>query len=300
MTVKLLRYQEKCFLLALPDTEIRPNVARQFTVNSPTFANKEDAGLNKQETKLPTINELEDQIASEMMPTIQPYLALLQDAYFLSAEIFRSALPEVNPSLAKQICCKLLMRLNNDLRAIFMLVNVGYDVQANCVAASVYECAFTIGTIWDNPELSKEWINWDDPKKTFRDAFTLTKMCLENYGQHKDWTNVMYKLYRQLCWGKHLNPIAEQQGGMERGGNIIDYIPGPRADDLTLRGVCFCCAYAVLFTLIGMQMFIQKHTKPENQQLMTRKLQALGIRQHDLYKEGLARWGSSDPFPGDW
>jgi hypothetical protein len=181
-----------------------------------------------------------------------------------------------------------------------MLVNVGYDVQANCVAASVYECAFTIGTVWDNAELAKEWINWDEPKKTFRDAFTLTKTSLENYGQHKDWTDIMYKLYRQLCWGKHLNPIAEQQGGMEREGNVIDYIPGPRSDDLTLRGVCFCCAYTVLLALIGMQLFVQKHTKAENLHLVTQKLQALGARQHELYKAGLAKWGSSDPFPGKW
>lgn len=246
-----------------------------------------------------SIIDHENQIAKELFPKIEKYLELVADCYTLSGKVFEAAYPEVNPPLAKQVCTKLLLRLNNDLRAIMMLA-VGYDVQANALAASVYECAFTIGTIFDSRDLAKEWIEHDNPKVSFRNAFDLAKLALTNYGAHTDWTNAFYQVYRQLCWGKHLNPISKQQGGMQRVGDTVDYILGPRADELTERGVCYCAVFTVLFSMIGLEMFVRKHVKPANQTALLFELKALGERQQDLYKIGLARWGSADPFPGKW
>jgi hypothetical protein len=247
-----------------------------------------------------SIVDHENEIAKELFPKIEKYLQLFADCYTLSGKVFEAAYPHENPPLAKQVCTKLLLRLNNDLRAIMMLAGVGYDVQANALAASVYECAFTIGTIFDNRDLAKEWLDHDNPKVSFRNAFDLAKLALANYGAHSDWTDAFYQIYRQLCWGKHLNPISEQQGGMERNGNTIDYIPGPRADELTERGVYYCALFTVLFSMIGLEMFVRKHVKSENQGALLVELKALGEKQQDLYKIGLGRWGSADPFPGKW
>ncbi len=60
---------------------------------------------------------------------------LLGKTYTLSGLVLESAYPERNPALAKQVCTKLLMRMSSDLRAIIMLAEVGYDVQANALAA---------------------------------------------------------------------------------------------------------------------------------------------------------------------
>ncbi len=123
---------------------------------------------------------------------------------------------------------------------------------------------------------------------------------MSNYGAHADWIDAFYQIYRQLCWGKHLNPIPEQQGGMERNGNVFDYIPGPRADELTERGISYCCVFTVLFAIIGIEMFVRQHVKPEHQTPLLMSLKELGERRENLYRKGLARWGSADPFPGKW
>lgn len=247
-----------------------------------------------------SIVDKENEIARELFPKVEKYLQLHADCYTLSGKVFDAAYPEVNPPLAKQVCTKLLLRLNNDLRAIMMLAEVGYDVQANALAASVYECAFTIGVILDNSGLAREWLDHDNPKVSFRNAYDLAKLALTNYGAHTEWTDAFYQVYRQLCWGKHLNPISEQLGGMEKMGDVIDYILGPRADELTERGICYCSVYTVLFSIIGLDMFIRKHVKPRYQKSLLLELKSLGKRQQELYKIGLSRWGSADPFPGKW
>lgn len=87
---------------------------------------------------------------------------------------------------------------------------------------------------------------------------------------------------------------------MERTGDTIDYIPGPRADELTERGICYCSVFTVLFSMIGLEMFVRKHVKPEYQSALLLELKSLRERQQELYQIGLSRWGSADPFPGKW
>lgn len=256
--------------------------------------------LGLEEKPVRSIVEHETEIAKALFPKVGPYLELLASAYSLSGKVFEAAYPQMNPPLSKQVCTKLLLRLNNDLRAILMLAEVGYDVQANALAASVYECAFTSGTIFDSRELAEQWLDHDDPRASFRNAYDLAHAALSNYGAHADWTDAFYKIYRQLCWGKHLNPISEQQGGMERTGNVIDYIPGPRDDELTERGISFCCVFTVLFALIGMEMFVRVHVKEEHKGELLQSLKQLEEKRQALHKTGLRRWGSADPFPGKW
>lgn len=254
--------------------------------------------LNKEEI-VPSISKIEDQVARQLMPTIGPYLMLIGDTYTLAGKVLKSGFPETNASLSKQVLTKLLMRLNNDLRAIGMLANVGYDLQANAVAASVYECAFTMAAIADNDEEAEVWLLWDNPKKTYKLARVLTEIGLNALGR-PELVADFYRIYSQLCWGKHLNPISERLGGIQRDGNTIDYLPGPRADDLTERGVCFCCAHACLLAFIGLQIYIERHTLPQNKGELVAELNNLAASQHDLYKKGVERWGSEDPFPGKW
>lgn len=253
-----------------------------------------------EEIPVRSIVQHENDVAAALFPKVGDYLQLLAEAYTLSGLIFEKAYPERNVSLAKQVCTKLLMRINNDLRAVMMLAEVGYDVQANALAASIYEGAFTLGTIYDDSALAKQWVEHSDPKVSFKNAYDLAKAALANYGAHADWTDSFYQIYRQLCWGKHLNPISEQQGGIERIGDVIDYIPGPRADELTERGISYCCVFTVLFGIIGMEMFVRRHVKAENQQELLISLKDLGERRETLYQKGLARWASADPFPGKW
>lgn len=247
-----------------------------------------------------SIVEHENRVAKELFPKVKEDLFLLGDTYTFSGQVLEIAYPEKNPTLAKQVCTKLVLRMINDLRSISMLAEVGYDVQANSLAASVYECAFTIGTIYDDRELAKKWIEHEDPKKAFLDAYLLTKTAWSNYGSKQDMTDSSYKIYRQLCWGKHLNPISEQQGGIEKVGNTIEYLPGPRSDELTERGISFCCSYTVFFALFGIEMFARKHVSANKQAELVQPIKELHERRANLFLKSQKRWGSEDPFPGKW
>lgn len=247
-----------------------------------------------------SIGQLETEMAVELFPKVKDYLRLLADVYAASGNALQGAYPHVNPSLAKQVCTKLLLRLNNDLRCVFTLSEVGYDIQANALAASIYECAFTIATISDTEELAKKWVEHDNPKASFASALSLTTTGLASFGASEDWIEPMYQIYSQFCWGKHLNPIMEMQGGFERDGNILDWIPGPRADELTERGICFSTVYSVLFALIGLEIFVRKHILSENENDMRAVLCEIDGRREELYQSSLDRWKSPDPFPGKW
>lgn len=253
----------------------------------------------KKEGTTQSISQVEEQVARKLMPTIGPYLMLIGETYTLAGKVIKSGFPETNVRLSKQVLTKLLMRLSNDLRAIGMLANVGYDLQANAVAASVYECAFTMAAIADSDEEAEVWLAWDNPKKTYKPARELTEIGLNAIGKPA-WVDNFYRIYSQLCWGKHLNPISERQGGIQRDGSTIDYLPGPRADDLTERGVCFCSAHACLLAFIGLQIYIERHSLAPHKRELVAALNSLAAAQYELYKRGVERWGSEDPFPGKW
>jgi|GEM_PF-4931511 len=97
---------------------------------------------NAQFEKLPTIEQHETNVAKELFPHIQGHLKLLESIYRAAGLAFMGAFPELNASIAKRVCSRLLIRLNNDLRAAMVLAEIGYGVQANALAASIYECAF--------------------------------------------------------------------------------------------------------------------------------------------------------------
>jgi hypothetical protein len=253
-------------------------------------------------TKTPVygIKEREDGIARALFPKVRDYLMLLGDVYTISGEAFAAAYPDRDVPLDKMVATKLMIRLNNDLRAVSMLAEVGYDAQANALAASVYEGSFTIATITDDATLADAWLKHEDPVKTWRDAKSLTLTGLKKFGSHSNWADPMYQVYRQFCWGKHLNPIAEQQGGIERSKEGIDYIPGPRDDELTERGVCFSCNHTVMFALIGAEMFVRHYVLNECKAYLSARLKELGNKWQELHKRAFVRWGCADPFPGKW
>lgn len=247
-------------------------------------------------TEVRLIGDLEKTVKSELLPRIADYMRLLENSYAISGAILESAFPARNPSLAKQVCTKLMMRMINDMRCISLLSEVGYDMQACALAASVYETAFTIGSIRDDDSLATEWMDHSDPKKSFKDVYTNTRTTILQMGGTEKTAEHIYKVYRQLCWSKHLNPISEQQGGMELTSEGVDFVPGPNSDELTERGVCFCCSYTVLFVTVALDTFLDAHVLAEQQGNLNEELKKLSLARAELHRRGLARWSGPDPF----
>jgi hypothetical protein len=248
-----------------------------------------------------SIQLLEDEVRKDLFPRIMEPLGLLIDTLNLAYIVLQSAFPTNNVTRAKSVCTKLLLRLLNDLRAIWILTDTGYDIQANALAASVYECCFAIATIGDDEELAKAWIKHDDPVKTFKDAKTLTRCGLERYGgaEWAEKTDFYYQKYTQFCWGKHLNPIMELQGNVEVEQDLITWVTGPSADALTERGVWFCCNYCVTFAFIALSIYFKHHVIHDRIELK-KFFVNINDRQLEAHKKALERWGGLDPWPGKW
>lgn len=246
------------------------------------------------------IEEMEAEIAKSLSLKVPDYLALLADAYALSGTALLAAYPDTKVPLDKMVATKLLMLLNNDVRAVHLLAEVGYNSQANSIAASVYEASFTIATISGDASLADAWLKHEDPTKPFRNAKSLTASGLAKYGADANWIVPLYQIYRQFCWGKHLNPIAEQQGGMERSNDGLDYIPGPNDDELTERGICFSSIHSTLCTLIAVEVFARYYVLTQHRSTLLQRLKAISDQRQLLHEGALARWNSVDPFPGKW
>jgi hypothetical protein len=210
----------------------------------------------------------------------------------------QGAFPIVGASKSKIACTMLLMRLINDLRSMWILFETGYDIQANCIAGSLYECCFSIATIGDNDDLATTWFEHDDPIKSFMSAKDLTEKGTARYGASPEWVPELYRIYRQLCWGKHLNPFFQQQGGMEFGDKTLTYMPGPHSDELTERGIWFGCIKSALLTSIAISVYLRCHVLDENRAELELFIKEIGAEYDRLDLIARERWGGPDPFPG--
>ena len=101
----------------------------------------------------------------------------------------------------RYVATLLIIRICNDLRCVAMLTVHGYSTQALSLTASIYETAFTVAYIGNEENLAEEWLEYSDPTKPFRDAYTLTEEALTKIGvpNVKQRADNWYKVYRQLC-----------------------------------------------------------------------------------------------------
>ena len=133
---------------------------------------------------------------------------------------------------------------------------------------------------------------------------TLTKTGLRNYGVPEESADGLaaefYRVYRQLCWEKHLNPIQESQGAIERVEENVYFVPGPRSDELTERDIMYCCVHATWFAVMGVEVYVRKHTLTTNRGHLLEALRQIAQRRDELLQQGIQRWGTTDPFPGKW
>jgi hypothetical protein len=243
-----------------------------------------------EEANLP-IEQFETKIAQELFPQIKEELFLLDRTRVLALRSLHASLPHENPPIAKRVSSKLLSRMISDLRSIIILMEIGYDTQANCISASVFEGGLTIATIEDDEALAKEWVEWNDPKKTFRDAYFLCGQALKNLSYDLGHHDFLYNVYRQFCWAKHINPMFEQQGGLSKEGNSVYLSTGPDSEELTIRGIKYGCVFSTLFACMGLQSYITKHVLDENKAELIQEINEIAKEQKRLYERGNSIWG---------
>lgn len=247
--------------------------------------------------------EKENLIKKDLEISAKEVLSLIYESFILTRACLDLTFPDENRTQTKLICAKLLTRLSMDLRSIHILAERGYHQQATALAGSVYEGAFTIATIGNDEALAKKWFEHEDPKNAFQRAIDLTKSGLSQYGKDSDtYTEAFfYKIYRQFCLSKHLNPLFEKQIGILSDDGILSFSKGPNSGDQTLHGISFCAVHVAQLTLIAADVYLRFHSLPNADALYAQAfLEDLRGSMSIVYRECAAKWSSSDPFPGRW
>lgn len=243
-----------------------------------------------------SIDDFELEIGMKVAKESANYIEVLCLSYELASYTLESCFPSINAELSKLVCCKILLRLINDIRACLLLLKIGYGEQALSIASSIYEGSMTIATIANNEELANKWIEHKDPTKSFLPAWNLTDQGLKAYGGSPQSSEYMYKVYRQFCWGKHLNPLFQQHGSVEEDGNTFTLLPGPGFDERTFRITCFCSTQCGTLVSIAVEMIRRYYVLNSGAELMRQKVLDLNSTLEKLRLECISRWGSADPF----
>lgn len=167
------------------------------------------------EAQATSVGKAERQAIKALDPDLGQHGLLTEHVYnFIGKVLGRSPTMRLDEvSRPRRIATLLLSRLRDDVRCAALLALRGYPEQACTLVASIYEAAFTIAAIGSDDALAQEWIEHDDPNRTFKAVQTLTRDALHKLGvpdpdRH---SRRRYIVYRQLCL-----PEAPESGFSER------------------------------------------------------------------------------------
>lgn len=202
-------------------------------------------------------------------------------------------------SVAARVNIALLVRLSQDLRTASMLAGIGYATQAIAIVAGTFEIAFTIAYVGNDERRAEAWRDHDDPTKPFRSVRSLINTVMQEQGAPAEAPGGHYRLYRQLCMGKHGNPLfTMDQSFQERDGRIVISV-GPNSGDSTVRAVQFALEQPAGLGGLAARVFLSCFGGVPVSALAGR-LQELDEKWKALHDEAVERWGTEDPFPGRW
>ena len=206
-------------------------------------------------------------------------------------------------SLPQKVTVSLLIKLCNDLRSSYLLALTGYVVQAVTLVSSMFETAYCIAAIGSNHCLAKKWVEHNDPTRTFMNVKEMIHKGLKNL-DHPDpiaQTEIEYRVYRQLCMAKHVNPLFQiYHHGFVFSHNEVIAINGPNISESSVKASWFALEHAAALSFIALSSFIDTYLYVENNDDLIEQVKLIGVRRKELEAEAKERWGSEDPFPGKW
>jgi hypothetical protein len=206
----------------------------------------------------------EQQAVTTLGAELSGHLSLTERAFNLIGAVV-SSLPEIqirDISQSRKVATVLLVRLSNDLRSAALIAVRGYALQALTLVGSMYEAAYTIAAIGSDDVLANEWINHDNPKRTYRQVRELTREGLIklNAPNADVQTGIEYRIYRQLCLAKHLNPLLQTEHGFQLEGQNVVAVNGPNLSEPAVRASWFALEHAARLATMALVSFISDHT----------------------------------------
>ena len=251
-----------------------------------------------------SLEHAETEARAALQAELSHHLELTQDVINLIGDSLALApeLKVVEVPASRKVATNLLIRISNDIRSACILAVSGYPVQSLALVACIYEGAFTVAFISCDDDLAREWINYCDPARPFRDAKTLTQEGLQKlrHPQADTQAIIEYKIYRQLCWAKHNNPILQKEYGYEiDAGNVI-WKNGPIISEPAVRASWYSLENAAHFGLLAATSFCVSHVPQKEQRDLMQRIKAVGKTWKTLLDAARQKWGNEDPFPGQW
>jgi hypothetical protein len=256
------------------------------------------------------IGQAEKEAFSKLEPEIRAHDRLAMDAFNLIGETV-TTIPEqplAEISLSTRINIALLTRISDDLRCIANNARVGYPLQVLTLAAALYESAYSLAYLGADEALAEQWRDYEDPTKPFRSVYDLTLGGLRNLGvalneeRLREQADREYKVYRQFCWAKHVNPVLQKHFGhhLEEDPPAVVFENGPYTSDESVQAIWFALEHAVSLTALALVAFTRHHVPKDRHPTLLEKHSKIGKKRQELAAKAKTRWGTEDPFPGKW
>lgn len=205
-------------------------------------------------------------------------------------------------SIWQRVALSLLVKLGNDLRSLVLLSGVGLPTQAVGIAASSFETAFTLAYISGDDVRARQWVDHDDPTKMFVPIKKLVAAVVEKAipDDAEERVDHLYRHYRQLCMGKHGNPLFVKQHSIKLDGSDVVLALGPGTDQGDVRVLQFALEHALGHSSFGLGVFVAADIELRRNTEVVSELNAIGEEWQAIHDASIKRWGQDDPFEGKW
>ena len=207
----------------------------------------------------------------------------------------------MRPSL--RVCLYLLAKLANDLRCVGLLAERGYGVQACALAASLYETSHMIAYLRSDDDRANDWLAHDDPVNAPKSTRDLNRKNFEAFGLPSEKADTEFRVYRQLCWMKHSNPVAPAIKGLRP----PDEWPteglsrlGPTTDELAVNAAWFALQHSGNLAAMAIDIIRISHLEGAPSQDIYNQLVICNALLAQLDTLAKKRWGTAMPFMGKW
>jgi hypothetical protein len=242
-------------------------------------------------------NPEETEAINILLPELKRHIALTElvsgaISYALSRLPRGIPLGEVPPS--RRVAVALLIRIENDLRAITLLSVRGYGVQALSLAAAMYEAVYTLAAVGNDDGRAQQWLDHSDERKSFLSAKEATEEAFINIPGWEKLTDRHYAIYRVLCMPKHSNPISLRDYGLEVKGDTVISAMGPNVTEGGLKYSWLAIWAAVRLSLLAVSKFADDHLREFRDDIkMKSEIVFQGLSKLDA--EARERWGELSP-----
>lgn len=246
-----------------------------------------------------------EQEAGQILASALAGYSGLTERTFNAFGICLGAAPEVpiaTTSLARRVATVLLVRLSNDLRCVALLGLRGYALQAASVAATMYEVAHVVAFVGSDELRAASWADHPDPTKPFLNTRELTRHVIDGLKVDEPEAAIerSYQIYRQLCLAKHANPLLQKEHGHYAEESADVAMNGPDTSEDATRVATFALEYASRFSLIALASFVSNHVPTSQREGLSRRIRELNDEAMALDSAARQKFGTEDPFPGEW